>query len=93
MAGKHGGKRTGAGRKSSFSAGKLTRKNSTVVRVSLPDKDRLKSGQYERLLELLYQWRLETLKASETSLRWQKLKALFSQIDKILGKDFDSWLD
>ena len=89
---KHGGKRANSGRKKDPKA-KLTQDKSKVCRVSLIDYAHIKSGRYEQLMSLLYDWRTLTAEASKTSPRWQKMKQFFSEIDNIFGNDYDSWKD
>ena len=88
-----GGKRKGAGRP--IAGNKKAIDNTKVVRVDLKHYARIKSGRYDELMQLLYDYRLDIADnpKAQTSPRYQKLISLMSDVENILGSDFSSWID
>ena len=88
-----GGKRSGAGRKKL--ADKKAVETSKVIRVSMQHYERIKSGRYDELMNLLFDYRtqLETTKNAKTSPRWQQLRRFMAEADDIFGSDYNSWID
>lgn len=86
-----GGKRQGAGRKPL--GDKKAIDTTKVVRVSMSDYDRIKSGRYDDMMNLLFEYRsmLETSKGAKTSPRWQKLRDFMKEAEEIFGSDYNSW--
>lgn len=91
--GKWGGKRAGAGRKPK--QGKKATPTTKVIRVPMRHYARFKSGRYDELMSLLYDYRtrLESSKEAHTSPRWQQMREFLAEVDVIFGSDYDSWLD
>ena len=88
-----GGKRKNAGRP--VQGNKRVIDNTKVARVSIKDYARIKEGRYDELMQLLYDYKLETVQneKSKTSPRYQKLNQLLSEVDEIFGSDYTGWID
>ena len=89
---KHGGHRPGAGRKK-IKGAKLTKENSKVARINLTDYKRIKSGTYEQIINTLYDYKCQSEDASKTSPKYEKLRQFLTEIEEVLGSDYDSWIE
>lgn len=87
-----GGFRKGAGRP--VSGSKKAVDNTKVARINLKHYARIKSGRYDELMQLLYDYKLDVIDnpKSQTSPRYQKLITLMSEVENIFGSDFSDWV-
>lgn len=88
-----GGKRKGAGRP--VQGIKKLVEQTKVCRIDLRHYENIKSGKYDDLMQLLYDYKLETVqnKKSITSPRYQKLNDFLQEASKILGDDINNWVE
>ena len=93
MSSSWGGKREGAGRKREKS--KLAVNRTKVARLPIQHWVRWKSGRYDDLMALIYDYRcrLEGEKGAKTSPRWQRMREFLIEIEDIFGSDYQSWID
>ncbi len=83
-----GGARKGAGRKREKE--KLAKDRTKVVRVSESEYVRIKNGNYEKLINLIYDYKsqLEKNKKAKTSPRWAKMSQFLKEVEEIFGSDY-----
>ena len=88
-----GGARKGAGRKREKE--KLAKDRTKVIRLSKSDYVRIKNGSYEKLINLIYEYKsqLEKNKKAKTSPRWAKMSQFLKEVEKIFGSDYESWIE
>ena len=88
-----GGARKGAGRKKLRS--RLAEEMTKVCRLPIQHYARWKSGRYDELMHLIYDYRLrlEQEKGAKTSPRWQRMREFLKEIDEIFGDDYNSWVN
>ena len=72
----------------------LAKDRTKVVRISLQDSDVIKKGIYRRLIQILYDYRLDIAQnpKSGSSSRYSKLRQLLKEVEGVLGEDFESWV-
>ena len=87
----HGGKRANSGRKK-LAPSKKSKLTTKAIRVQISLADRIKHGEYEALLHLLYDWKAEVDDASSTSPRYEKLREFFNEAQEILPSNEENWL-
>ena len=88
-----GGRRKGAGRKRDKE--RLAKERTKVARLPFQHWARWKSGRYDELMALIYDYRcrLEEEKGAKTSPRWQRMRSFLTEVEKIFGSDYESWID
>ena len=88
-----GGARKGAGRKREKE--KLAKDRTKVLRVSESEYVRIKNGNYEKLINLIYDYKsqLEKNKKAKTSPRWAKMSQFLKEVEEIFGSDYQSWIE
>ena len=88
-----GGARKGAGRKREKE--KLAKDRTKVIRVSESEYVRIKNGSYEKLINLIYDYKsqLENNKKAKTSPRWAKMSQFLKEVEEIFGSDYQSWIE
>ena len=88
-----GGRRKGAGRKRDKE--KLAKDRTKVVRISECHYARIKSGVYDDLISLIYDYKceLEDNKKAQTSPRWAKMSQFLKEVEEIFGSDYRSWVE
>ncbi len=88
-----GGARKGAGRKREKE--KLAKDRTKVVRVSESEYVRIKNGNYESLINLIYDYKnyLENNKKAKTSPRWAKMSQFLKEVEEIFGSDYQYWIE
>lgn len=87
-----GGKRANAGRKPLKA--KMPPKTKPC-RVTYHQCEFVKSGKLTELQNLLWDWKQKMNRedGSDTSPRWQRMREFMSEVENILGKDENLWVD
>lgn len=90
---KWGGKRKGAGRPVEGLSKAV--EQTKVARINIKHHARIKSGRYDELMQLLYDYKLETIdnNKSKSSPRYQKLNEFLNEVSDMFGDDYNSWID
>ena len=88
-----GGVREGAGRKRKKE--KLAKDRTKVIRVLESKYVRIKNGSYDKLINLIYEYKsqLENNKKAKTSPRWAKMSQFLKEVEEIFGSDYESWIE
>ena len=88
-----GGSRKGAGRK--LERDRPAKDTTKIARLPYQHWVRWKSGKYDQLMHLLYDYRcrLEQEKGAKTSPRWQRMREFLAEIELMFGEDRETWID
>ena len=83
------------GRRKKKEKEKLAKDRTKVIRLFESEYVRIKNGSYEKLINLIYEYKsqLENNKKAKRSPRWSKISQFLKEAEEIFGSDYQFWIE